>query len=754
MGIFDTICNIFHREDKYSYTIKYSVPKKRSGLGSGGNGDVKRAICIKTGDVVALKCLNREAKLNNEKMLRFEDEVNTMLQAGKEIGGIIPIIDYSIKGGWYVMPVADNIKGHCDNIDEVVDGILQIAETLAELHKIGLSHRDIKPDNILYYEGRWVLCDFGLVDIPDNPHNLTKNSNRVGAIKTIAPEMSRNAKNADGSKADVYSLAKTLWILLTGNSDSFEGHYDVTDNAMSLHKYEGLTDEHLIELDELLEESTRNSPEDRPTMAAFVAELKKWKEIKADQTKQQVSNWNYLKKYLFQGNGPQSCTWEDPVEIKRVLNVISMLPLYSHLFFPDKGWVEYKKVEIGSEPVSLDFYTVPFIYRIKLGKLYFESFQLANWNYFLLEAEQMEPVVGVEVDEYYEQVVEDTPGHFVSAVDAVYGVYDYESGVKFPKGAKLIERCLKGKFLIVLKQGPYNQISQMDDGRHNNCSVTEFREYVDTLQKIYALHGLLEAKVWKKLFRGAVDGCPFKPERRLTDIEMDMQTSDPDFVKNNWQGFDFSGIINLYAGMPEGKAKYRFSFHLSASTDIFEWIIDKKEHYLCKDGFIRKLGIDSQDIYEATDRLSAIEICKALEGKIEQYCEGKVWNIEQPYFTVRIIKIAEPQYLFTEEEIKHLMSEADDRIDNTLVIDEEGHPHIITNRAEAACYPVVNETWCERRKYVGKYSSLSDLRPSYHYSLGKWRDYLKTGEGQPREDYDEYYESEEELVNEIRKLIE
>ena len=42
-------------------------------------------------------------------------------------------------------------------------------------------------------------------------------------------------------------------------------------------------------------------------------------------------------------------------------------------------------------------------------------------------------------------------------------------------------RCLKGKLLIVLKHGPYNHITQTDDGRHNNCSIEEFRKYICVL---------------------------------------------------------------------------------------------------------------------------------------------------------------------------------------------------------------------------------------------------------------------------------
>ena len=753
MKIWHKIKDFIYNSHRDDYSRKYNVKKKHSGLGSGGNGDVRRAICIKTGELVALKCLNKDAKANKEKRLRFEDEINTMVQAGKQIKGIIPIIDYSIKGGWYVMPVAESLNKHCDSIESIVAGVKQIAETLVEIHDMGLSHRDIKPDNMLYYEDRWVLCDFGLVDIPDNPHNLTKNSNRVGAIKTIAPEMSRNAKDADGKKADVYSLAKSLWMLITKNDESFEGHYDVLDNTMSLHQYEKLREHHLVEIDELMDISTMNNPEERPTMIQFVDKLSAWQEINANDRKKQISNWNFLKKYLFHGNGPQRSTWEDPSEIKRVLNVLSLLPLYSNLFFPDKGWLDFRKVEIATEAGCLDIYTAPFIYRVRLGKLYYEGFQQSYWNYFMLEAEPIEVVVGTEADEYYEQVVEDKPGHYVSAVDAMYGVYDYDKGEKFPDGAKLVMRCLKGKYLIVLKQGPYNQIIPMDDGRHANCSNDEFRNYIKSLQYLFELHDSLERDVWETIYHGLVEGCAFKPNRDFPKLEVEPFKSDPDFVKNNWTVFDFNAVIGRYLDMPVGKAKYRFVFHQSNCVDVLDWIVKHEEYYLCNDGHIRKLNYKALDIFEATNRDSAISISKNLSDVLDAYCEGKVSDFERPYFTVRIIKVTNPDSIFTQEEIRNLMVKADDRVNNTLVIDEEGSAHILTDISEATFYPVIHETWCSRNRYVGKYSNLSDLEPSYHYSLGKMKDYLEKGVGQSMDDYDEYYESAEELLESIRAII-
>lgn len=72
---------------------------------------------------------------------------------------------------------------------------------------------------------QFFLADFGLVDDPDKA-DITSTGEQIGAKRTIAPEMKWSSQRADGKPADVYSLAKTLWILLTGRRDSFEGQYD------------------------------------------------------------------------------------------------------------------------------------------------------------------------------------------------------------------------------------------------------------------------------------------------------------------------------------------------------------------------------------------------------------------------------------------------------------------------------------------------------------------------------------------------
>lgn len=749
MGFFDFFKSKF-RLSPNDFRRKYQLVR-RGGLGSGGNGDVRKVLNSDTSELVALKSLSDGAKNDPEKRLRFEDEIRTMLAVGPNNAGVIPILDYSIEGCWYTMPIAEKIEGKCDDIDKTIDAIIQIAETLVQLHAQGYAHRDIKPMNMLYYNGRFVLCDFGLVDIPDNPHHLTRENQRIGAVRTIAPEMTRDPKHADGQKADVYSLAKTLWILLTGNRDCFEGRYDFMDNALSLHRYDELKKHHLVEIDQLLTVSTANNPEDRPTMEEFCDALKEWKKIKTDHTLMQLSNWNFIKTYMFQGVTPETSSWSVPREIVKILNVLQILPLSAHIFFPDRGWGEFLRAETITGSDCIDLYTGLGVLRVKPYRIIFENFRQPFWNYFLLELQEQQIEVGTMKTEFEECVCEDTPGHYVNAEYFDYGVYDYETGEKLPEGARVVHRYLKGKFLFIPKFGPYNSIGSADDGRHAFCTAGEFRDYVEALQNVFSMRSYLKKEEWKYLYDVMVNNCPYSPKTEVGKVIYN-KPQNPNFVKENMYSFDFSSILNTYQGMSIGKALYRFQFHTSSTFSFFDdSIIDDKSLFLCKDGHIKCVKTDDVDIYEASDRNAAIAICNELQEKLKSYCGEETDVFSKPYFSVVIYKNGKPDHLFTRQEIEDLMRNADDRLYNTLVINENGEAQMVQKSDEAVFFPVINETWCAGNNYVGRYSNLGDLERTYKYSLGKWLDYLQEGVGQSRQDYLTYHNRPEELVEMIIK---
>ena len=160
---------------------------------------------------------------------RFVGEVSTMRTCGVE--GIVPIIDShlpvnsDLDRAWYAMPVGTSLwdARRGASLSVIVADFLTLAETLSQLHDKGIFHRDLKPTNLLLMEGKPKLADFGLAQFPKKP-DLTRSKEDLGPRWTIAPEVRRGDRR-NPRRADIYSLAKTLWMFITRNEQGFEGQY-------------------------------------------------------------------------------------------------------------------------------------------------------------------------------------------------------------------------------------------------------------------------------------------------------------------------------------------------------------------------------------------------------------------------------------------------------------------------------------------------------------------------------------------------
>jgi len=241
-------------------------------LGRGGGSEVWRSSSERFGEV-ALKIPD----VGTAKRKRFAAEIQILRQLAG-VKGIMPVIATSIDADqeaqatpWLAMPIAIHIADEVarrNNPTFVIRGIASMAATLATFHARGVSHRDIKPANIYWLKRSWVLADFGIASFPGKAA-MTKNGRKLGPAYFIAPEMLNSPETSEGAPADVYSLAKTLWVLLSGQSFPPPGEQRVAVEALRVSSYVKIAN--VDRLDVLMDECTRHAPIERP-LASVMAD--------------------------------------------------------------------------------------------------------------------------------------------------------------------------------------------------------------------------------------------------------------------------------------------------------------------------------------------------------------------------------------------------------------------------------------------------------------------------------------------------
>ena len=248
-------------------------------LSDGGNAEVWRA---RDGVAdVALKILKTRKK-DSERYRRFRQEIQVLRNIGSH-PSIMPLLDADLpeapsksRPAWLAMPIAVLLAKSLSQsrLREVVVAVAGIANALADLHDThNVHHRDIKPSNLYLYEGRPTISDFGLVDLPESD-DLTVIGHPLGPKFFLAYEMIDDPKNADPGPADVFSLAKTLWVLCADQRWPPQGEQQASNTAYSIGSFRP----HPLarHLDELIERCTRHEPTMRPSMRQFALDLRAW----------------------------------------------------------------------------------------------------------------------------------------------------------------------------------------------------------------------------------------------------------------------------------------------------------------------------------------------------------------------------------------------------------------------------------------------------------------------------------------------
>jgi serine/threonine protein kinase len=246
-------------------------------LGEGGNADVWAAE-HQDGRRGAIKVV-RDQRSDATHYRRFAREIETLRRLTPR-EGVIGILDEHLPEqpsktdfAWLVMPVAEPLRGALEHssVADVVAAFADIARTLADLHAVGLAHRDIKPANLYWHGGRASVGDFGLVELPDV--ESLHNGRVPGAFGFIPDEVLADPAGADGAAADVFSLAKTLWVILADQEFPPQGHIAADRGAATLSRRIVVGD--IEALDRIIDRAT--APEQvRLSMSELANELTAW----------------------------------------------------------------------------------------------------------------------------------------------------------------------------------------------------------------------------------------------------------------------------------------------------------------------------------------------------------------------------------------------------------------------------------------------------------------------------------------------
>ena len=213
-------------------------------LGKGGMGRVYKVLDKEVNAKVALKLIKPEIAKDKKTIERFRNELKVardiahknvcrMYHLGKEKGAYYITMEY-VSG--------EDLKSFIRrsgiiSVGKAISIANQVCEGLSEAHRLGVIHRDLKPQNIMIdKEGNVRIMDFGIARSL-RAKGITGSGVMIGTPNYMSPEQV-DGKETD-QRSDIYSLGVILYEMVTGRAP-FEG-----DTALSIavkHKTEAPDD--------------------------------------------------------------------------------------------------------------------------------------------------------------------------------------------------------------------------------------------------------------------------------------------------------------------------------------------------------------------------------------------------------------------------------------------------------------------------------------------------------------------------------
>ena len=195
-------------------------------IGRGGMGVVFKAIDMNLEKVVALKMIDPFLARDDNFLQRFKTEARALARLeNQNIVGVHALRETEY-GLFMVMEyvsartISEWLREKSRfRVNETIAIGSQIINAIGHAHKVGVIHRDIKPNNVLLCDdGTIKVMDFGLAKVvQEQGSQITVTHAAAGTLYYMSPEQVKGLKNVD-TRSDIYSLGMTLYEMLAGRT--------------------------------------------------------------------------------------------------------------------------------------------------------------------------------------------------------------------------------------------------------------------------------------------------------------------------------------------------------------------------------------------------------------------------------------------------------------------------------------------------------------------------------------------------------
>lgn len=210
-------------------------------IGAGGMGEVYRACDTRLARDVAVKVLPPHLADRPELRERFEREARAV--AGLNHPHICVLHDIGNQDGtdFLVMEylegetLAQRLTKAALPLQQTLQYAIEIADALDKAHRKGITHRDLKPGNIMLTKSGVKLLDFGLAKLaqeaapampesrlPTLKSGITGEGTILGTLQYMAPEQVEGKTAEIDARTDIFAFGAVVYEMVTGKM-AFEG---------------------------------------------------------------------------------------------------------------------------------------------------------------------------------------------------------------------------------------------------------------------------------------------------------------------------------------------------------------------------------------------------------------------------------------------------------------------------------------------------------------------------------------------------